>query len=156
MRKIGVVRIRGSMGVRKEIKDTMKMLRLHNKNHCIVIDNRPNYVGMLRKVKDYVTWGEIEEKTFKELLSKRGKLVGKKDLTEDYLKEKTKLSIDEFVKEFFNFKKKFKDVPGLKPFFKLKPPKKGFERKGIKTPFSMGGALGYRKESINDLILRMI
>ena len=82
--------------------------------------------------------------------------MGKKNLTENYLKEKTKLSFDEFVKEFFNFKKNLKDVPGLKPFFRLKPPIKGFERKGIKTPFSMGGVLGYRKEKINNLIIRML
>lgn len=156
MKRIGVVRIRGSIGIRKEIKDTMNMLRLYNKNHCIVITNSPNHIGMLRKIKDYVTWGEIDEKTFKELLSKRGKIMAKKNLTENYLKEKTKLSFDEFVKEFFNYKKNLKDVPGLKPFFRLKPPIKGFERKGIKTPFSMGGVLGYRKEKINDLILRML
>ena len=156
MRRIAVVRIRGSIGVRKEIKDTMHMLRLYNKNHCVIIDNSPKKVGMLRKAKDYVTWGEINEKTFKELLLKRGKTMGKKNLTENYLKEKTKLSMDEFVKEFFDFKKNLKDVPGLKLFFRLKPPLKGFERKGIKVPFSMGGVLGYRKEKINDLILRML
>lgn len=156
MKKIAVVRIRGSIGVRKGIKDTMNMLRLHNKNHCVIIENKANHIGMLRKIKDYVTWGEIDEKTFKELLSKRGRIIGKKKLTETYLKEKTKLSIDEFVKEFFNSKKRIKDVPGLKPFFRLKPPVKGFERKGIKVPFSMGGVLGYRKEKINNLIIRML
>tara|TARA_Y100000034_G_scaffold131715_1_gene193070 strand:+ start:1718 stop:2188 length:471 start_codon:yes stop_codon:yes gene_type:complete len=156
MKRVAVIRIRGSMGVRKEIKDTMSMLRLNNKNHCVVISNKPNQIGMLRKVKDYVTWGEIDKKTFKELLLKRGRIVGKKSLTEDYLKEKTKLSADDFVNEFFNFKKEVKDIIGVKPFFRLKPPIKGFERKGVKTPFSMGGALGYRKESINNLIIRML
>jgi len=132
------------------------MLRLNNKNHCVIINNSPNMIGMLRKVKDYVTWGELNEKTLKELLLKRGKIFGKKNLTEDYMKEKTRLSADEFVKDFFNFKKSLKDVIGLRLFFRLKPPVKGFERKGVKVPFSMGGALGYRKEKINDLIIRML
>ena len=44
MRKIAVIRIRGSFGVRKEIKDTMNLMRLHNKNHCVVINNLPNYI----------------------------------------------------------------------------------------------------------------
>ena len=43
-----------------------------------------------------------------------------------------------------------------KKFFRLCPPKGGFERKGIKTPFALGGALGNRKDKINDLIRRMI
>ena len=156
MKKIAVIRIRGSTGIKKEIKDTMGMLRLYNKNHCVIINNSPNLIGMLRKVKDYVTWGEIDENTFKELLLNRGRIVGKKKLNEQYLKEKTKLSIEEFSKEFFNFKKTLKDVPGLKLYFRLKPPVKGFERKGIKTPFSIGGVIGYRKDKINNLLLRML
>jgi large subunit ribosomal protein L30 len=38
----------------------------------------------------------------------------------------------------------------------LHPPRGGFERKGIKMPFSLGGALGNRKEKINDLLKRML
>ena len=70
MKRIAVIRIRGSKGVRREIKDTMSFLRLNNKNHCVIIDNKPTHVGMLRKIKDYVTWGEVDEKTFRELLLK--------------------------------------------------------------------------------------
>ena len=153
--KIAIIRIRGGIGVNNTIKDTMKMLRLYKKNTCVVIDNRLEFSGMLEKVKDYVTWGEITEETFKELLAKRAKLPGNKPLTEEYLKTKS-LNLASFSKEFFEFKKSFKDIPGLKPFFRLLPPRKGFERKGIKTPYSLGGALGYRKDSINDLIKRML
>ncbi len=44
----------------------------------------------------------------------------------------------------------------LKKFFALHPPRGGFDRKGIKTPFSNGGALGNRGAKINDLIRRML
>ena len=44
----------------------------------------------------------------------------------------------------------------IKKFFLLHPPRGGFERKGIKAPFSKGGALGYRGLEINDLIKRML
>jgi len=40
--------------------------------------------------------------------------------------------------------------------FALNPPKGGFKRKGTKMPFRLGGAYGYRKEKINDLIKRML
>jgi len=43
-----------------------------------------------------------------------------------------------------------------KKYYRLHPPRGGFERKGIKIPFSLGGALGKRKEKINDLIKRML
>ncbi len=41
-------------------------------------------------------------------------------------------------------------------FYALQPPKKGFGRKGIKIPYSKGGAYGYRGKAINDLIKRMV
>ncbi len=45
---------------------------------------------------------------------------------------------------------------GKGKFFALQPPRKGYGRKGVKMPFSKGGALGNRGEKINDLLLRMI
>lgn len=155
-KKIAIVRIRGMIGVDKRIEDTFRKLRLFKKNSCVVVDNRKDYVGMLNKIKDYSTWGEIDEETFKLLLSKRGKLPGNKQINEKYIKDKAKLDFEGFVKEFFSFNKSLKDIPGLKQFFRLGMPRKGFERKGIKVPYSLGGALGYRKESINDLIKRMV
>lgn len=155
-RRIAIIRIRGSCKLRKEITDTFNMLRLYKKHNCIIIPNTPAYLGMLNKIKDYVTWGEINSETMKQLLLKRGKLPSKKKLTEDYVKAKIKSDIDSFIKSYLDFKKELKDIPGLKPFFKLSPPIKGFERKGTKKPFSLGGSLGYRKDKINDLIMRML
>lgn len=156
MKRIAVVRVRGKVDVKKKIKDTLKMLRLYKANYCVVIKNNEIYLGMLKKTKDYISWGEINEETFKMLLEKRGRLPGNKLLTENYLKEKLKLNYEGFIKEFFEGKKELKDIPGLRLFFRLKPPERGHERGGVKKPFSMGGALGYRKEKINDLIKRMI
>ena len=155
-RHIAVIRIRGSANLKQELIDTFRMLCLYKKNTCAVVQNTDSYVGMLKKIKDYATWGEIDEETFKSLLQKRGKLPGSKPLTSEYLKQKLNTDFDNFAKDFFNFKKNLRDIPGLKLFFRLTPPKKGFERQGVKTPFSMGGALGYRKEKINDLIQRMV
>ena len=155
-KKIAIIRIRGTLGLDNGIENAFKRLRLFRKNGCVVIDANKSYSGVLQKIKDYATWGEINEETFKELLLHRGKLPGNKQITAEYLKEKSKVDVDTFVKEFFELKKELKDVPGLKKFFRLGMPRKGFERKGIKVPFSMGGALGYRKEKINILINRMI
>jgi len=126
--KIAIVRIRGKLNIRKEIVDTMNMLKLYKKNSCVVLDINGQNIGMVTKMKDYVTWGEIDQDTFKILLKKRGKLAGNKSLTEQYIKEKLNMEFDEFVKEFFESKRRLKDVPGLKQFFRLSPPIKGFEK----------------------------
>ena len=155
-KRIAIIRIKGSTGLSKSIQKTLTLLRLYKKNNCVIVPNTTTYVGMLERVKDVVTWGELDEKTCKLLLEKRGKLPGKMKLTAEYLKEKCKTDFDSFTKEFMDFKKELKDVPGLKLFFKLSPPVKGFERKGVKVPYSLGGVLGYRKEKINELLSRMV
>ncbi len=141
-KKIAIVRIRGLVRVKKEINDTLNMLRLYKKNYCVVVPSTHAYLGMIKKVKDYATYGEINDETFKMLVEKRGKLYKgrKKD-------SKGKINYNKF---FVHNNKK------IKKFFRLSPPKKGFERKGIKVGFKIGGALGYRGEKINDLIKRMI
>lgn len=141
-KKIAVVRVRGSVRVRRMINDTLNMLRLYNKNYCTVVPSTNAYLGMIKKVKDYVTYGEINNETFKLLIEKRGQ----------QYKEREKDS-----KGKINYKKSFiHDNKKYKKFFRLNPPKKGFGRKGIKVSFKMSGALGYRGEKINDLIKRMI
>jgi len=72
------VRIRGLSDVSGEINDTMAMLRLTKNCHATLVDDRPAYKGMLRKSKDYLTWGEISQETIALLLKKRGRLVGDK------------------------------------------------------------------------------
>src|SRR3989344_3279650 len=156
MSKVAVIRVRGRAGVNRKIEDTMHLLKIYNKYHCVIIESNKNSVGMLKKIKDYVTWGEIDKTTLTRLLNERGRLPGNKKLNDAYVKEKIKMDIQGFSDQLFEGKKGIGDVPGLKSFFKLKPPLKGFERGGIKKPFSMGGVLGYRKDRVNDFLQRMI
>lgn len=153
---IAIVRVRGRVDVRSDIERTLHLLRLRRKHSCVVLRPDKSLIGMINKVKDFVTWGEIDKETFKELLLKRGRLVGDKKISEEYIKEKTGMTVDKFVDKLFNGEVKLEDIPGIKPFFRLSPPRGGFERGGIKKPFHLGGALGYRGKYINDLIRRMI
>ena len=154
--KLAVIQVRGGIHLTHEHRDSLNHLQLRKKNSCVILENTQSYMGVLVKLKDYVTWGEIDEQTLKLLIEKRGKLAGNQSLNENYLKEKTKMGFDQFVKSFIDNKIKLKDVPGLKTYFRLTPPKGGFEREGIKKQFSLGGALGYRKDNINNLLRRMI
>ena len=139
--KLVVVLVRGLVGIKKPIRDTLKMLRLTSKNTCVVVVNNPVYLGMLKKCKDYATWGDIDEETFKKLVSKRGK---------EFL-GREKDSKGKYTYKFMEYEGK-----KYKPYFTLNPPLKGFGRKGIKLSFKLGGALGNRGDKMKDLILRML
>ena len=150
-----VIRVRGRVNVNYSIRDTMKYLRLSRVNHCVLIPDTPYYTGMLKKAKDYITWGEINPQTIRELIIKRGRLAGDQPVTPGYVKKKTDFKdINELTKAIHRGKVEYKKLPEVKPLFRLAPPAKGYE--GIKRSFVEGGALGYRGKKINDLIGRMI
>ncbi len=155
MVKLAVVRVRGGVRAREDVRATLRMLGLTRVNHCIVIDDDPSFRGMLQKAKDYITWGEIGRDTLEDLLRERGRLEGGKRLTDEYIRSNTKFSsLREFVDAFYRGEVKLSDIPRLKKVFRLHPPSKGYE--ATKRPFRTGGSLGYRGGAINDLISRMI
>ncbi|EDY36535.1 ribosomal protein L30P [Aciduliprofundum boonei T469] len=152
---LAVIRVRGRTGVRREISDTLKMLNLTRINHCVLIPETPSYKGMLQKVKDYVTWGEINKDTLERLIRTRGRLYGDEPITDKYVKEKMGFeNISALADAIVEGKVLYKDIPNVKPIFRLHPPLKGWEK--TKRHFTEGGALGYRGEKINELILRML
>ncbi len=156
-KRIAIIRIRGKVHVRRGIEDTLNLLNLNHVNHCVVIDDRREYRGMITKINDYVTWGEVAQETLEKLLETRGKIIGEKKLSDEYLKKNTAYSsIKDFAADFMAAKAELKDIKDLKPVFRLNPPRKGHERVGIKHPYSIGGVLGYRGEKINELIEKMI
>ncbi len=155
-KRIIVIRLRGSVKVRYSVSDTLKMLNLHRVHHAIIIDDRKSYMGMLQKVKDYVTWGTLDEETCNHLLKKRARLEGNESLTDNYIKKFTKFqTIEEFSKAFINFNAEIKDLPHLKPVFRLHPPRKGFKYTK-KRPFGDFGELGFRDEQIQELVEKML
>ncbi|NJE54834.1 50S ribosomal protein L30 [Thermococcus sp. 21S9] len=155
MAKLALIRLRSGIRARGEVRDTLAMLRLHRINHLVIVDDNPSYRGMIQKVKDYITWGEIDKETLVKLLRKRGRLVGNKPITDEYVQEKLGMTIEEFADKVINGEMKLRDLPNIKPVFRLHPPRGGLKGSKKRT-FKEGGALGYRGEKINELIERML
>ena len=150
-----VIRIRGTINIKPNIKKTLKLLNLTRANHCVLTEETPSTKGMLQIVKDYVTWGEIEKETLIKMIKEKGHLEGNKPINEDHLKSATSYKdIEKLVEAIILNKLKFKEIPNVKPVFRLNPPKKGYE--GIKRAYTKKGALGYRGNEINKLIEKML
>ncbi len=149
------VRVRGIVNVKPDIKRTLQLFRLTRVNHCVLLEENASTKGMLQIAKDYITWGEIDKTILSELIGSRGKLEGDKELTEDYIKSATSYNnLEKLSQAIIDNKFKYKDIPNVKPIFRLSPPKNGYE--GIKRSFVNKGALGYRRKEINKLLERMI
>ncbi len=77
-------------------------------------------------------------------------------MTDAYVKGNTKFkTIKELSKAIHDEKVDYKDVPEVKPLFRLPPPTRG-GYEGIKRSFTAGGALGNREKEIDSLLRRMI
>jgi large subunit ribosomal protein L30 len=147
-----IVRLRGEVNLRPEIKSTLAMLHINRVNHCVVVREDEHYRGMIQKVKDYVAWGNIDDDTLAMLLEKRGRMSANRRLTEQFLNENTSYrSFKELAGAIISGKTSLKDLQ-IKPIFRLHPARKGL--KTIKKTAQQGGDLGFRTD-LADLIKRM-
>jgi large subunit ribosomal protein L30 len=144
MAKIAIVRIRGIRNIKPDLSRTMDMLNLSKPHYCTIVEDTPQNMGMVRKVKDYVTFGSVSEETIFMLLSKRGEK-GSKRLKELF----NEAAIKKASSEIFTGKslREYAD-----PVFRLSPPRGG--TKNIKMAYPLG-ALGAR-DDIDSLIRRMV
>ena len=112
---------------------------------------------MLQKSKDYVTWGEVDAETIETLLKERGRMVGDKPVDDATIKASSNYkTVAAFAKAMAAGDATMKDVDGLKPIFRLHPPRGSKGWGGIKRAYTVGGALGFRGEAISDLAGRML
>jgi large subunit ribosomal protein L30 len=149
------VRVRGIINIKPDIKKTLQLLNLTRVNHCVLLEEKPSIKGMLQVAKDYITWGEVNKEVLEKLITNRGKLEGDKELTVNHLKSATSYgNMEKLSQAIIDNKFSYKDIPNVKPIFRLNPPKNGYE--GVKRSFVNKGALGYRGKNINKLIERMI
>ena len=141
---VAVIRIAGMVKVRKDVAETLDRLKLRRKYACIIVDvSNKNIVGMLKRVKHYIAYGDIDSKTLEKLIEERAE-------SEEGRKHKIEINAGEVAKGLMAGKKlaDFK----LKGFFRLHPPRKGIDSK-LQYP---KGVLGNNKKDINKLIERML
>ncbi len=138
---ICLIRIKGEVGLRRDVEETLNRLRLKRKYSCVVMAHpKEEQLGMIKKVKDFIAFGEINEGTFEKLVEKRGQIIDKSK----------KINAKEIAKEIEKGKR-YEEL-NLKPFFRLHPP-----RGGIKSKYHFPqGVLGNHKEKINELLERML
>ncbi|MEM0128047.1 MAG: 50S ribosomal protein L30 [Thermoplasmatales archaeon] len=149
---LAAIKIRGSNKTEVGIRRAFEELRLNRNNHLVIVDE--SQLGQLKKAKDYITWGEIDKEHLVKLLEKDAVMTGGKHLGDNVLKELGFGSFEEMASKLMDGSIRIKDIPGLKPVFRMNPPKGGY--KSTKRPYSMRGDLGYRGSAINDLIDRML
>lgn len=69
---IAAVLVRGLVGVRGDIRDSLESLNLRRKHVCVLLKETKENRGALVKCRNHITYGPVSEETIKELQEKRG------------------------------------------------------------------------------------
>ncbi len=155
-----IIRIMGTVDVRPKLEHTLYLLRLRQRFAASLYHSSlPGLEGMLQKIRDWATWGEIDRDTLIQLIRVRGRLIGDKPITDEWVQKNLGLygGIPELADKLLSGEIMYHKLEdkGVKPFFRLHPPRGGFKG-SIKRHYGDGGELGYRGTAINELVRRML
>jgi large subunit ribosomal protein L30 len=148
-----VVRIKGTVNIPHWAQTTLDGLNLDKRFRATIVPESPEYLGMLRRVKEVVAWTKADTGIVKELLEKRGRKTGYKPITKSDIPKEYR-SIDELASAIAENKVAISKIEGLKPWFALNPPRGGFKRK-TKTQYAQDGVLGEDGE-LAEMVKRML
>ncbi|EGP93127.1 50S ribosomal protein L30 [Nitrosarchaeum koreense] len=140
-----VVRIKGQADCPYWATTTMTLLKLDKKYRATILPAKDNTLGMLNKVKHYVTWIEIDASLAKELIDKKARKDGYKKITAADLKELGFESSDALGAALAEGKATLSKLKPLKPWFALSPPRFGF-KKSTKKMYGQKGVLGHNND----------
>jgi large subunit ribosomal protein L30 len=139
---IAIIRIKGLVGISYSIEETFKRIGLRKKYTCVIVNPTKEKIGIIKKLRNFVAYGELNSETFEKLIEKRGQLINKN-------KKINAKEIVNALEKGENYEKL-----NLKPFFRLHPPRGGIDSKlhfGKKK-----GVLGNNGDAINKLVERML
>ncbi len=149
-----VVRIKGQADVPYWAVRTMTLLKLDKKYRATILPAKENTLGMLNKIKHYVSWFDADAALAKELIDKKARKSGYQKVTSEDLKDLGFASSDDLASALSEGKVTLSKLKPLKPWFALAPPRYGFKR-STKKLYGQKGILGQNKE-LGTLVRNMI
>lgn len=157
-----VVRLRGVSNIPPKPRKIMQLLRLIQINNGVFIKLTNATKQMLQLIEPYVTYGEPNLKTVRELVYKRGYArvnrqripITDNSIIEANLGKYGIVSVEDIVHEIATAGPNFKAVNTFLWPFKLSSPTGGFKRRKFNHVME-GGDAGDRESDINRLVRRM-
>jgi large subunit ribosomal protein L30 len=150
MPSILVVNMRGTVNLNADQRKTLEQLRIDRRYSATIIPDESGYVGMLHRIKDKVAWCRADPETAAKLLKHRAII----DSSIEQSWKKSQNELNKLAAQMAQGTVKLKDVAGLKPWFRLHPPRGGF-RRSLRRGYSQKGILGENPE-LPTLVDRMI
>lgn len=173
-----VVRMKGTVNVPYWARITLESLSLNKRFRATIIPENEQTLGMLRKIKEYVSWTSVDTEFIREFIERRGRSSASKLLSaaaappsaappsadnpngqinnnnDAENKDSQNADLSKIVSIISQNELYLSKISGIKPWFALNPPKGGFKR-GSKRSYSQAGILGENKELVS-IVKRMM
>lgn len=157
-----VVRLRGVCNIAPKPRKILQLLRLLQINNGTFVKLTKATQQMLQLVEPYVTYGEPNLKTVRELIYKRGYAkinrqripLSDNNIVEQHLGKYGIISIEDLVHEIYTAGPHFKEANQFLWTFKLSNPNGGFQERKFRH-YVEGGDTGDRESDINRIVRRM-
>ena len=176
--------MKGTVNVPYWARITLESLSLNKRFRATIIPENAQTLGMLRKIKEYVSWTSVDTEFIREFIEKRGrssasKLLSRADTADSATAADTarapatqdnpkgqindnnsenkgsqNADLGKIVSIISQNELYLSKISGIKPWFALNPPKGGFKRKS-KRSYSQAGILGENKELVS-IVKRMM
>lgn len=150
-----VVNLRGLVNTRTPVKTTLEQLSIARRFNSTIVPDNPVYRGMLNLSKEHVAWCKVDSSLAEKLLKMHSEKSTGVKFAEDELKEnKDYPSFAALAKGLEAGKAKLAALEGMRPYFRLNPPRGGF-RRSSRRQHGAGGILGHNEE-LPKLVERML
>ena len=154
MKLILVLNVHGVINSSAAPRRAMEELMVYRKFTASIVSDDVNTMGMLKRCKDYLSWSPVDKELLTELLEKKGMVSETKKLDKAALKALGFKDHGEMAEKMIKDGKRLSSFEGVRPFFKLAPPKGGF-KKTMRRQAAEGGMLG-RNLGLVEIVRRML
>ncbi|HXW36870.1 MAG TPA: uL30 family ribosomal protein [Nitrososphaerales archaeon] len=149
-----VVNLRGKINSSQGVRRALSEMRVERKFTATVVTDEPSTLGMLKSCKDFIAWTPIDGELLSSLLEKRGMLTESKRLDGPALSKLGFGKHSEVAEMMIKEQKRLASVRGIRPFFRLSPPRGGF-KSSLRRQATERGTLG-ANPGLTDIVRRMI
>ena len=149
-----VVNIHGAINSAAPVRKALGELKVIRKFSASVVTDDPTTVGMLKLCKDRLAWSPIEADFLATLLEKRGMVSSTSVLDQASLKKLGYKKHRDLAAKMVKDQVRLSEVEGVKPFFRLAPPRGGFKQ-SMRRQFTQRGMLGSNPK-LEEIVKRMV
>jgi large subunit ribosomal protein L30 len=149
-----IVNLHGKINSPSGARKALGELKVERKFTASVVTDDGPTLGMLRSCKDYLTWAPVDKDLLVSLLEKRGMISESRKLDADALSKLGFKKYEELADRMIKDELRLSAVSGLRPFFRLSPPRGGFKL-SLRRQAGERGTLGSNPK-LPEIVRRMV